>query len=156
MIFAAVEWQGLAALGAVLVSAAGTVLAFRRGSRGDEALALSQAADRRSKETETVLTTQGSIIDQLQEEITRYRTELQDKQDQLEQRHAALEECRKELREARHEFAAARASVKAAETVIAALDTEISSLRRLVNDHEHTIAMHEQTISEMRLQLEKQ
>lgn len=152
--FAQVEWGGYAAIGAVIVSAAGTVLAFRRGSKGDEALSLSQDADRRSKETEMVLKTQGSIIDQLQEEVARYRVELQEKASQLLTREKDLEEARKTMRDMRHELSNAKAGLAAAEKVIAALDNEISSLRRLVEDHERTIGLHEAAMAELKAQME--
>lgn len=147
----------LAALAAVLVSGLATYLAYRRGRRGDDALTLSSDADRRSKETETNLATQTAIIDNLQEEVGRYRVELNAKDVELGRRHDELEEARDTIKSMREELGEATAGLSAAGVIIASLErtvdvlqTEVASLRRLVQDHEATIAGHERSMNELR------
>ena len=153
------DWTAVGSVGALIVSGAGTVLVYRRGSKGDQALSLSQDADRRSKETETNLKTQTDIIDNLQEEVGRYRVELNAKADELGRKHAELEEARETIKSMREDLGEAVAGVSAANVIIKSLErtvetlqTEVVSLRRLVQDHERTIALHERTINEFRAQ----
>lgn len=150
-------FSDIAAGSAVTVTAVGTYLVYRRGRKGDDALALSQAADRRSKETETNLKTQTDIIDNLQEEVGRYRVELNAKADELGRRHVELEDARNTIKAMREELGEATAGLSAAGVIIRSLEatvdvlqTEVASLRRLVQDHEATIAGHERTINQLR------
>lgn len=133
--------------GAVVVSAATAFFAYRRGTKGDQALSMSQAADRRAKETEVNLSTQGKIIDQLQEELERHRVELTAKAEQLATKDAALDDARQQLRDMRHDLGEAKSGMAAATVIIQglehtvdALQSEVASLRRLILDHERTIA----------------
>lgn len=151
------DWTAFGTIGAIGVSAAGTWFVYRRGTKGDQALSLSLAADRRAKETEINLATQASIIDQLQEELGRYRTNLNEKVAELAAKDAQLDETRQNLRDMRHELVEARSGLSAAEVIIASLEktvealrTEIESLRRLVQDHERAIAAAEKTIADLR------
>lgn len=143
------DWGQLITGLGVLITGGATYLAYRRGTAGDKALSLSQTADRRSKETEANLTIQGSIIDQLQEEVARYRAELREKQLQLDGRDEQLEEYRTTLRDLRHELSDSRAGLSAAGKIIEGLEEQVKSLRLTVRDLKAQIARHEETITEL-------
>lgn len=123
MILAAeVSWEGIAAV----LAAAGTAfvgwLTYRKGTKADEALNLSAA-------TAANLEAQRLHIDNLQEDVDRYRGIAHDCESELDA-------VRKQLREVRHDLGDTKAALAAAEVVIARLErratnqqAEIAALR---------------------------
>lgn len=143
LIVAAVDWTAIAAVAAVIVAPIGSILAYRQGTRADQSLSLSKEAERRSKETETNLSTQGAIIDQLQEEVKRYREDLADK-------HGELERTREAMRDLRHELGTAQADLQAARIIIAGLEQQIVALQATIAGLEMTVDRMTETITSMK------
>lgn len=133
MIVAAVDWGAVGTIAAVVVSALTAVLVYLRGRKGDDALALSTRTAADNELTKANVLAQGGIIDQLQEEVARYRVDLRET-------HAELEAVRQTARDLRHELVNAQAERDAAKIVIDALDKKLEALQTLVTTHEMTIA----------------
>lgn len=157
MILAKVDWSAVGVVGSMLVAAFAAVSSFWRGKKTDTQLGLAQDADRRSKETETNLTIQQGIIDQLQEEVGRYREELERRDTTLRTSRDELEETRRQLREMRHNYVEAKAGMDAAKVVIRGLERQVDTLHQQVATLENLIAglkdlvnRHETTIQELR------
>ena len=148
-----IDWSLVVSGGAVLVSAAAAYGTYRRATKGDDALALSQRADRRSEETKTNLETQGRIIDQLQEELDRYRGEVAEKKKEATDLAEAVAELKKQLAISNAEAAAHNRTIIALKAHADLLEEQVVALRDLVRNHEETIARHERTISEYRMRL---
>lgn len=132
MLFAGVDWTAVTGVGGLGLGGVGAFLSFRQGRKRDDALQLSTDADRLSKQNETNLTIQQGIIDQLQEEVARYKGDLADMRSELEGK-------RQEVRDLRHELADARAGLSAATVVIEGLEHQIEGLQHIISRHEETI-----------------
>lgn len=151
---------GLAALGAVIVSAGSVLVTYIRGRQGDKALGIANNASAQATQTQTAFQAYSNITDQLQEDIAGYRAEIAALRERLASREVELEGTRQQLRDMKHEMGGAKAQLSAAKVVIEGLERqldvqtkELQSMRLVMRNHEATIAEHERTINALRHRL---
>lgn len=118
MVVAAIDWPAAALVGTVVVTALTSLLTYKRGTRTDDQLNLSNV-------TQANFTAMDRTIDQLQEENGRLRTRVAEG-DQTEAR------LRNELRDQRHEAASAHAALRAGELVMAQKDVELEEKDEII------------------------
>lgn len=103
-------------------------LTLRRGNKADEALNV-------ATNVQTTFDAQKSIVDNLQEEVERYRGD-------LNEHRSMLLKCEEDCRSCRSNLAGAQMIIKTQEL-------EIQNLKNVVSEHENTIAKHERTLSQV-------
>lgn len=111
-------WLAVAAVGSMLVSFLIGILTYRRGTKGDRALNISQ-------NVASAFEAQKDVINQLQEEVLSARGDS----------HQCRSECdglRKQVQEYRHRARAAEAAMAAAQRLINSLEEEIGVLQQTV------------------------